>query len=528
MEKGKSLMTERILNLTLEIIYILTGEDSTVVKKTSGEPVIPSNCPRVSGGWSRTTSPTMEPPPHSLIHDRNDEQKILDLTNKIIHLLTGEVPIRCQDVTVYFSMEEWEYIEGHKDLYKDIMMEDHRPLTSLGKRDLYMDVMMEDHQPLTPPGKRNLYKDVMMEDHRPLTSPGKRDLYKDVMMEEHQPLTSPDKAGKKIPPERGPRSLNSHDCPEEKNHNIPENCQGDGLVGIKVEVLEGMEETHVRPDLQWMEKETPTHSSKDGLTKQNTLEAHLIVSPNYEMEDKDIMPVRPGDDLITSIIYPAFHCSELSSDGFFSDQLDIIIPGITPRDDHMFPCPECGKSFRKKASLVSHLKNHMAEKSYSCSECGKSFTHKSVLVRHQKIHSGEKPFVCSECWKCFVQKSDLIYHQRLHTGERPYPCSDCGKCFSHRSVLVRHQKIHTGEKPYVCPRCGKSFIQKTHLKRHQIIHTREKPYLCYDYGKCFSKKAGHMAHPQDHTVDCPFPYCECEKCFIQRSELISHQRLHTG
>lgn len=344
-------------------------------------------------------------------------------------------------------------------------------------------------------------------------------------MEDHRPLTPPckDESSERNPPKRSTSLLNSQDGLDE-NHNVPKNCQGEGLFGIKVEDTDGMEQTYMGCDLPWIKKETPINSSiADGLTCQNTLEGHLILSPNSDLEDKDHV-VSPEENLINSIIYPAFHSSDLPSDPFFPDQLNIILPGTHPRDNRMFPCPECGKCFSKKVNLASHLKSHSAEKPYSCSECSKSFTHKSVLVRHQKIHSGEKPFVCSECWKCFVQKSDLIYHERLHTGEKPYPCSYCGKCFSHRSVLVRHQKIHTGEKPYVCPRCGKSFIQKTHLKRHQKIHTREKPYLCYDYGKCFGKKG----HPPNHTVDCPFPYCECGKCFIQRPELLYQQRLHTG
>ncbi|XP_066451505.1 gastrula zinc finger protein XlCGF66.1-like [Eleutherodactylus coqui] len=150
MEKDRDHMAARILDLTLEIIYWITGEDYTVVKKWSGECVTS----RMSGGWSRTQSPITEHSPHSLTH----EQKVLELTHRITELLTGEVPIRCQDVTVYFSMEEWEYLEGHKDLYKDVMMED------------------------------------------------------------QQPLTSPDGSSQRNPPERCPSPLYSQDCLEEKEH----------------------------------------------------------------------------------------------------------------------------------------------------------------------------------------------------------------------------------------------------------------------------------------------------------------------
>ncbi|XP_073517882.1 gastrula zinc finger protein XlCGF66.1-like [Phyllobates terribilis] len=128
MDMDRDKMAERILHLTLEILFRITGEDYTVVKKTSSE-----RCQDpVSEGLGRPLSPMTGPLPHPLMHEDINDQKILELTYKMIELLTGEVPIRCQHVAVYFSMEEWEYLEGHTDLYKDVMMEVPQPLTSPG------------------------------------------------------------------------------------------------------------------------------------------------------------------------------------------------------------------------------------------------------------------------------------------------------------------------------------------------------------------------------------------------------------
>ncbi|MEE6515564.1 hypothetical protein FKM82_024418 [Ascaphus truei] len=138
MNKDKKQITERILNHILEIIYLLTGEDYIVVKK-QGENVTDSSSPCVPERFCRTQKPIMENPTNSLIHERNNDnklmsEKILEHTNIITHLLTGEVPIKCDDVAVYFSMEEWEYLEGHKEHYNDVMMGNQQNLSSLGKR----------------------------------------------------------------------------------------------------------------------------------------------------------------------------------------------------------------------------------------------------------------------------------------------------------------------------------------------------------------------------------------------------------
>ncbi|KAM5140576.1 gastrula zinc finger protein XlCGF66.1-like [Mantella aurantiaca] len=123
MERERSHMTERMLNLTLEIIYLLTGENYIAFKLSKG--LVASNMRKIQNS-------VMEPPSHSL----KINKKVQEVTSEIIGLLTEEVPIRCQDLASCISMEEWEYIEGHKDLYKDVMMDNQPLLTSPGKRRL--------------------------------------------------------------------------------------------------------------------------------------------------------------------------------------------------------------------------------------------------------------------------------------------------------------------------------------------------------------------------------------------------------
>ncbi|KAM4019186.1 uncharacterized protein ACNLHF_028528 isoform 1-T2 [Anomaloglossus baeobatrachus] len=305
---SKDKISEKILNHALEIIYLLTGEKYVLVKKTS---------------------------PHCCIHPQS-----------------GTVPVKCDDVAVYFSMEEWDYVKGHKQQYQSVITET-EPLSD--KMDSTDSDVTQDIQESRSPE----LSDLRVEEIDYESTSGKED---DDDYEEE------DERGK---------------CKYEMSSGGPPGTSAAGSLRSVVDDIYTraplLAESEIKVEMTEEIKEDGTYES----LANKTSSPDTVGTPHYRWHPN-----------IWSIS-ERFICSS-------SSKPYDLYPPIKPATEEKPPDPSRLQFLNKIA---------LEEKPFRCIACGQMFKHKSSAVRHYSVVHGVKPHQCNDCGRRFSTKFKAVVHK---------------------------------------------------------------------------------------------------------------------
>ncbi|CAM4679716.1 unnamed protein product [Lepidochelys olivacea] len=246
-------------------------------------------------------------------------------------------------------------------------------------------------------------------------------------------------------------------------------------------------------------------------------------------------PRKPEDVVPLAIIYsvesaeahgPSFCCLMCSK--VFAKHLQLVRhQRFVHKLERRHKCQACGKMFKKKSHVRSHLLTHTGERPFRCPECGKSFNSQANQLRHRLTHTGERPYRCEVCQKAFTQSSTLQQHRLVHSRRFPYKCPECGVDFHRPYRLLMHRYQHTGEYPYKCPECGRSFLLRRLLDVHRLSHAGREPQVCTACGAAFVtalQLREHKCGKASRRFECP----TCGKKVGSAARLRAHELLHAG
>ena len=104
---------------------------------------------------------------------------------------------------------------------------------------------------------------------------------------------------------------------------------------------------------------------------------------------------------------------------------------------------------------------------------GKSFYTKNSLGKHKHSHTDDRPFSCEQCGKQFKAKHLLKTHiHNTHMLILPYECDICGKKAPTKTLLKEHRQIHDNIPRYECLVCQDrpKFNTIAKYRHHQRKH----------------------------------------------------------
>lgn len=301
---SKEKISEKILNHALEIIYLLTGEKYVLVKKKS---------------------------PHCCIHPQS-----------------GTVPVKCEDIAVYFSMEEWDYVKGHKQQYQNIITETEPEKMDSTELDIAQDV----HESRSPD-----LADLRVEEIDYESTSGKDD---DDCEEEDQ-----------------------EKCKYEPSSRHPGAFAGGSFRSIIEDTYPAaplLDESEIKVEMTEEIKEDGTYES----LADKTSAPDKVSTPHYRWHPN-----------IWSI-------SERFICGSNSQTYDPF-PPIKPAAEEEKPTKPSRLQFINQVASE--------EKPFRCIACGQMFKYKSSAIRHYSLVHGVKPHQCNDCGRRFSTKFKAVVHK---------------------------------------------------------------------------------------------------------------------
>ncbi|XP_077285552.1 uncharacterized protein LOC143910826 [Arctopsyche grandis] len=152
-------------------------------------------------------------------------------------------------------------------------------------------------------------------------------------------------------------------------------------------------------------------------------------------------------------------------------------------------CQQCGFVCKNQPTLKIHMKRHSIDR-LQCSMCDYTTHRRQQLNIHMRVkHSDDKPFVCVVCGKQFKLKSVLTTHMAQHTGEHKYSCAYCPKKFVSSGNYHSHRKrMHAEE--YENDKLLRLKEQFKKLESNDIENTPEDKSLAHELAReCLKKIA---------------------------------------